>query len=67
MLDYQSMIKDYEKDAENVQKTIDKLKAKLKKKGVNREELNSLINSYELVHSELIGSINVMREKFKNL
>ena len=62
MLDYPSMIKEYEKDAENVQKAIDKLKAKLKKKGVNREELNAKINSYELIYYNLIGIANYLRK-----
>jgi hypothetical protein len=63
MLDYNRIADGYEKDAENLKKTIDKYKAQLKGRKINREALNKIIDSYELIYYDLIGTAADMRKR----
>lgn len=61
MKSYEETIRDCEQEAEEIKKTIDKYKAKLKNSR-NREELNAKINSYELIYYDLIGRANYLKK-----
>lgn len=61
-MNYNEWANQYEKDALEIQKTIEKYKKQLKHCR-NREELNATIFKYELIYHELIGTANRLREK----
>ena len=61
-MNYNEWANQYEKDALEIQRTIEKYKKKLKHCR-NREELNATIFKYELIYHELIGTANRLRKK----
>lgn len=63
MLDYNRIADEYEKDAEKLKKIIVKYKAQLKERKINREALNKIIDSYELIYYDLIGTVADMRKR----